>query len=151
MPKLVLAPSFAASLIFVYGFMLVTGYMSFTASQMMPRYTFVGLARYRDLFANDVWWESVRNLAWFTVPFIAVSVAIGLMLAILLDQKIRPKACCARSTCIRWRCRSSSPARPGNGSSIPAWARAPGAATRLDPSFKFDWLVDPRHGDLSAS
>lgn len=89
MPKLVLAPSFAASLIFVYGFMLVTGYMSFTASQMMPRYTFVGLARYRDLFANDVWWESVRNLAWFTVPFIGVSIAIGLMLAIFLDQRIR--------------------------------------------------------------
>ena len=52
-PKLVLAPSLAASLVFVYGFMLVTGYLSFTASTMMPRYTFTGVARYRDLFAND--------------------------------------------------------------------------------------------------
>jgi glucose/mannose transport system permease protein len=88
-PKLVLAPSLAASLVFVYGFMLVTGYMSLTPSTMMPRYTFAGLARYRDLFANDVWWESVRNLAWFALPFIVVSVAIGLTLALLLDQRIR--------------------------------------------------------------
>ena len=88
-PKLVLAPSLAASLVFVYGFMLVTGYLSFTASTMMPRYTFTGVARYRDLFANDVWWESVWNLAWFTVPFIAVSVGIGLTLALFLDQRIR--------------------------------------------------------------
>jgi len=63
--------------------------LSFTASTMMPRYTFTGVARYRDLFANDVWWESVWNLAWFTVPFIAVSVGIGLTLALFLDQRIR--------------------------------------------------------------
>lgn len=88
-PKLVLAPSLAASLVFVYGFMLVTGYMSLTPSTMMPRYNFVGLARYRDLFANDVWWESVWNLVWFTFPFIVVSMVIGLVLALLLDQRIR--------------------------------------------------------------
>ena len=35
------------------------------------------------------------------------------------------RACCGRSISIRWRCPSSSPARPGNGSSIPAsaWRR----------------------------
>jgi ABC-type antimicrobial peptide transport system permease subunit len=81
-PRLVLAPSLAASLVFVYGFLLVTGYLSLTPSTLMPRYTFVGLARYRDLFANEVWWESVQNLAWFTGPFIATSVSIGLLLAL---------------------------------------------------------------------
>lgn len=84
-----LAPSVAASLLFVYVFMLVTGYLSLTASTLMPRYQFVGLARYRELFANDVWWVSVHNLFWFGVPFIAISVGLGLFLAILLDQKIR--------------------------------------------------------------
>lgn len=89
MPQLVLAPSLAASLIFVYGFLLITGYLSFTSSTLLPRYNFVGLARYNDLFANEVWWESVRNLAWFTVPFVVVSVVLGLMLALFLDQRIR--------------------------------------------------------------
>ena len=33
-PKLVLAPSFALILIFVYGFILYTGYLSFTDSKI---------------------------------------------------------------------------------------------------------------------
>src|SRR5579863_3949816 len=89
MPKLVLSPSIAISLIFVYGFILVTGYLSLSNSTLMPRYTFVGLDRYRELFANDVWWTSARNLGWFGIPFIAICVGLGLFLAILLDQKIR--------------------------------------------------------------
>jgi glucose/mannose transport system permease protein len=88
-PALVLAPSVSVSIIFVYGFVLATGYLSFTPSTIMPRYSLVGLDRYRDLFSNDVWWESVSNLAWFTVPFIVGSSAFGLLLAILMDQRIR--------------------------------------------------------------
>lgn len=89
MPKLVLSPSLAASLVFVYIFMLMTGYLSFTSSTLMPRYQFVGLARYRELFANDVWWTAVANLGYFSVPFILVTIALGLLLALLLDQRVR--------------------------------------------------------------
>ncbi len=88
-PKLVLSPSIAISLVFVYGFILVTGYLSLSNSTLMPRYTFVGLDRYRELFENDVWWTAAKNLGWFGVPFIAVCVGLGLFLAILLDQRIR--------------------------------------------------------------
>jgi glucose/mannose transport system permease protein len=55
----------------------------------MPRYTLVGLDRYRDLFSNDVWWESVNNLAWFSVPFVVGATVFGLILAIMMDQRIR--------------------------------------------------------------
>ena len=55
----------------------------------MPRYEFVGLDRYRELFDNDVWWTSAANLGWFGIPFIAICVGLGLFLAILLDQQIR--------------------------------------------------------------
>ncbi|MEA3118358.1 MAG: glucose/mannose transport system permease protein [Paraburkholderia sp.] len=89
MPKLVLAPSVAISLVFVYGFIAVTGYLSLSKSRLMPNYTFVGLDRYVELFHNDVWWTSAKNLGWFAIPFIGVCVALGLFLAILLDQKIR--------------------------------------------------------------
>ncbi|MGV2288856.1 sugar ABC transporter permease [Trinickia sp. YCB016] len=88
-PKLVLSPSIVISLIFVYGFILITGYLSLSNSTLMPRYTFVGLDRYRQLFENDVWWTSAKNLGWFGIPFIAICVGLGLFLAILLDQKIR--------------------------------------------------------------
>nr|WP_201762679.1 sugar ABC transporter permease [Paraburkholderia hospita] len=89
MPKLVLSPSILISLVFVYGFILVTGYLSLSTSRLMPRYDFAGFARYAELFDNDVWWTSAANLGWFGIPFIAVCVGLGLFLAILLDQKIR--------------------------------------------------------------
>ncbi len=88
-PRLVLAPSIVMSLVFVYGFIIVTGYLSLTRSRLMPNYTFDGISRYTELFANDVWWTSAANLAWFGIPFIAICMALGLFLAILLDQKIR--------------------------------------------------------------
>ena len=88
-PRLMLSPSLAASILFVYIFLFVTGYLSFTPSTLMPRYNFVGLARYRELFANDVWWTAVSNLAWFSVPFVTISIAVGLALALMLDQRIR--------------------------------------------------------------
>jgi glucose/mannose transport system permease protein len=88
-PKLVLSPSIVISLVFVYGFIFITGFLSLSNSRLMPRYEFVGLDRYRELFDNDVWWTSAANLAWFGIPFIAICVGLGLFLAILLDQRIR--------------------------------------------------------------
>jgi glucose/mannose transport system permease protein len=88
-PKLVLAPSIVISIVFVYGFIFITGFLSLSNSRLMPRYEFVGLDRYRELFDNDVWWTSAANLGWFGIPFIAICVALGLFLAILLDQRIR--------------------------------------------------------------
>nr|WP_176954091.1 sugar ABC transporter permease [Paraburkholderia sartisoli] len=88
-PKLVLAPSVLISLVFVYGFILVTGYLSLSNSRLMPSYAFVGLDRYRELFQNDVFWTSAANLGWFGIPFIGICIGLGLFLAILLDQQIR--------------------------------------------------------------
>jgi glucose/mannose transport system permease protein len=88
-PKLVLSPSIVISLVFVYGFILITGYLSLSSSRLMPRYDFSGFDRYAELFDNDVWWTSAKNLGWFGIPFIAICVGLGLFLAILLDQKIR--------------------------------------------------------------
>ena len=88
-PKLVLAPSVVISLIFVYGFIAITGYLSMSNSRLMPRYDFVGFDRYRELFDNDVFWTSAANLGWFGIPFIGICIGLGLFLAILLDQQIR--------------------------------------------------------------
>lgn len=88
-PKLVLAPSLAATLVFVYGFILYTVYLSFTNSKMLPKYDWVGLANYSKLFALSHWWTAVTNLAIFASLYILICTAIGLLLAIFLDQKIR--------------------------------------------------------------
>ena len=89
LPKLVLAPSFATTVIFVYGFILFTIYLSFTDSRMLPSYGLVGFENYSKLFRLSHWDIAVWNLAIFGILYIAICSVIGLFLAILLDQKIR--------------------------------------------------------------
>ena len=89
LPRLVLAPTLLLSLIFVYGFIAFTGYLSMTRSHIMPNFTFTGLNEYVELFGIDRWWVSASNLGIFGGLFIFFCLAIGLLLAIFLDQKIR--------------------------------------------------------------
>jgi glucose/mannose transport system permease protein len=89
LPKLVLAPSFAVTLLFVYGFILFPVVLSFTGSKMLPRYDFVGLQNYRKLFALEHWHIALGTIAVFASLYIVICTAVGLMLAIFLDQKIR--------------------------------------------------------------
>jgi glucose/mannose transport system permease protein len=89
LPKLVLSPTLAASLVFVYGFILWTAYLSLTESRLLPNFEFAGLVQYERLFENERWWTAAANLGIFGGLFIGISLAIGLLIAILLDQKIR--------------------------------------------------------------
>jgi glucose/mannose transport system permease protein len=89
LPKLVLGPTLLCALVFVYGFILWTGWLSFTESRLLPRYEFAGLVQYVALFANERWWTALGNLAIFGTLFIVVCLVTGLLLAILLDQRIR--------------------------------------------------------------
>jgi len=89
LPKIVLAPSTAAILIFVYGFIAFTVVLSFTDSKMMPSAEWVGFDNYVTLFKLSHWTTSLKNLAIFATLYIVICTAIGLMLAIFLDQKIR--------------------------------------------------------------
>jgi glucose/mannose transport system permease protein len=89
LPKIVLGPTLLCALIFIYGFILWTAWLSFTESRLLPRYDFAGLVQYIALFENERWWTALRNLAVFGSLFIAVCLGTGLLLAILLDQRIR--------------------------------------------------------------
>jgi len=89
LPKLVVAPTFVAALVFIYGFMLWNAWLSFSTSRMLPKYDWAGTIQYKKLFANDRWWVAAENLLVFGSLFIVICLALGLMLAIFLDQKIR--------------------------------------------------------------
>ncbi len=90
LPKIVLAPSFAVILVFVYGFIVFTGFLSFSGSKLLPDFsTWVGFGNYARLFSHPNWIVSLKNLVIFSALYIAVCSAMGLGLAILLDQKIR--------------------------------------------------------------
>jgi len=89
LPRLVLAPSFAVILVFVYGFILWTIYLSFTHSRMLPVYQITGFDSYERLFGQPSWWMALKNIAIFGILYVGICMALGLALAILLDQKIR--------------------------------------------------------------
>ncbi len=89
LPCLVIAPGFIAAFAFIYGLMLWNGYLSVSTSRLLPNYTFAGLIQYERLFESDRFWVAVKNMAVFGTLFIGGATLLGLLLAILLDQKIR--------------------------------------------------------------
>lgn len=89
LPRIVVAPSFLVILLFVYGFIAYTGYLSLTDSKMLPSNTIIGFGNYVKLWALPHWWRAISNLAIFASLYIVICSVMGLGLAILLDQKIR--------------------------------------------------------------
>jgi glucose/mannose transport system permease protein len=89
---LVLLPSFIAIAIFVYGFIAITFYVSLSNWRTVKPDTSVRqplFQTYSDLFATPRFQSDLRNTLVFTVVFIALSVAIGLGLAILVDHNLK--------------------------------------------------------------
>ena len=142
LPKIVLAPSFAITLVFVYGFILWTVYLSFTRSRILPIYDLVGFDAYYRLWSQPNWYMAIKNLAIFGVLYISLCIAIGLFIAILMDQRIRaegvlrpiflyPMALSFVVTGTAWK-----------------WFLNPGLGLEKTmhnlgwESFKFDWLIN---------
>ena len=91
LPRLVMAPSLLVVLVGVYLFIAWTGWISLSSSKMVPRYDFVGLEQYYRLWATPRWHTAVANLFIFSSLFLIVTIGVGLIMAILLDQSIRAK------------------------------------------------------------
>jgi len=92
---LIVLPSILLIAIFVYGFIGWTAAVSFSEwDGIVPDYTWAGFENYNQLFNSasvagrrftiDLW-----NTLFFTIFFLLICIAIGLLLAILLDQKIK--------------------------------------------------------------
>lgn len=76
--------------VFVYGFIAWTGFVSLSNwNKLSPDYTLVGFRNYVELFNHFRFQIDMRNLAVFTALFVTVSLVIGFLLAVLLDQRIR--------------------------------------------------------------
>jgi glucose/mannose transport system permease protein len=143
LPKLVVSPLFAASLVFVYGFIAWTVYISFTRSGVMPNYGLAGIIQYERLWDTPRWYVALSNLFIFSSLFMVGCTLIGILLAIMLDQRIRiegtiraiylyPMALSFIVTGTAWKWILN----PGLG--IEHFMRGMGFDT-----FTFDWLVNP--------
>jgi glucose/mannose transport system permease protein len=92
---LIVLPSIVLIAVFVYGFIGWTATVSFSQwDGVEPDYTWAGLDNYRQLFNRDSvagkrFTIDLWNTLFFTLFFLAICVVAGLLLAILLDQKIK--------------------------------------------------------------
>jgi len=83
------SPSLIAVGIFVYAFIIWTILISFSASKMVPDFTWVGFLNYWKLWQFGPWRLAVGNFVIFSVLYVGIGLALGLFLAILIDQRIR--------------------------------------------------------------
>ncbi|AXI49319.1 ABC transporter permease (plasmid) [Sulfitobacter sp. SK012] len=143
MPKIVLAPSFIAVMVFVYGFIAWTAWVSLTRSRLMPRYELDSFIQYERLADSPRFETAMVNLAIFGTLFIVIAMVLGLLLAILLDQKIRtegairtiylyPMALSMIVTGTAWKWILNP--ELGIEATVKGWGFA---------NFEFNWLVDP--------
>jgi len=90
MSQLVLSPSVALVAIFLYGFIAWTAAISMTNSKASPKFDqFVGLEQYARLFETPRWNVAFSNMFLFGFLFLVVTIGLGLLIAILIDQRIR--------------------------------------------------------------
>jgi len=87
---LLVLPSLVVIAVFVYGFIGFTAFASLTRwDNLVPDFSFVGLENYVRLFNTQRFQIDLRNTVTFTSLFLATSLALGFLLAVLLDRRIR--------------------------------------------------------------
>lgn len=141
-PYAALSPLALFVLVGYIGSILWTLKVSLTNSRTLPSDTFVGLEQYSRLFNNERWMTSLDHLALYGVFFVVASMALGGLLAVFIDRRVRaegvlrtvflyPYAMSFVATGVVWQWILT----PGSG--IDRLARQIGFA-----DFRFEWLVD---------
>src|SRR6201996_6472567 len=132
----------AATVLWVYvGSVLWSMCISVSSSRTLPIADYRGLRPYIPVFRSERWTLSLQNMALFGVLFIVGCLAIGFLLAVFIDQRVRgegvlrtiflyPYAMSFVATGLVWQWMIN----PGLG--LQATVRSWGL-----PNFTFDWIV----------
>ncbi len=87
---LLLLPSVVAVGVFVYGFIAWTAYVAVSNwNSFVPDLSFAGARNFVALFQSFRFQIDLRNTAVFTVTFVLGCLVLGLVLAVVLDQRVR--------------------------------------------------------------
>lgn len=89
LPVVVLAPSLAATFLYVFVFTAWTLYISLSNSSSLPSYGFVGVKNFVSLWNNRRWNIAYTNLFLFSAFYVVFAMMVGLLLAILIDQRVK--------------------------------------------------------------
>ena len=87
---LFIAPTVILFAVFVLGPLVASFYWSFTEYNGIHSPKWVGLANYKTILFDDPrFWKSIRNTIFYTAGVIPPGVALSLLLAMAVNQKIR--------------------------------------------------------------
>ena len=89
LPHLVIWPPLLMSCAYVLLFSAWTIWVSFTRSTLLPEYSWAGTRNYTAMLASRNWQVAYSNLFIYGALFVVGTMAIGLLLAVLIDQRIR--------------------------------------------------------------
>ena len=87
--KIALTPTILVMLGCYYASITWTVYISMTRSFLLPVYHFAGAAQYERLFATPRWQVAYTNMFLFGGLDILGTLAVGVLLAVLLDRSVR--------------------------------------------------------------
>jgi len=87
---LLISPWLIGLLLFVLGPMVASLVFSFTRWDLLSPATFIGLQNYEKMFTRDpLFWQSLKVTAIYTCVYVPMELAGGLVLALLLNQRLR--------------------------------------------------------------
>jgi len=86
-----LAPFLVLLLVFVLWPVVNAFWLSFHAYDLFAKPRWVGLSNYRMLLQQGDFWISLRNTVFYTLGVVIAQTALALLLALMMDQRIRGK------------------------------------------------------------
>lgn len=69
--------------------LFMSAYYSLTSYSILEPGEWVGFNNYTMLFKDEVFWTSIYNTLYFTFIFVPLSIVVGVILALMLNLKIR--------------------------------------------------------------
>jgi multiple sugar transport system permease protein len=81
------APAFVLMCLLLLGPLLGVIALSFTDYQLgSPAFSWIGIAHYQEMFADKVFWTSLRNTLTYVAIVVPAAVALGLGVALLIES-----------------------------------------------------------------
>jgi ABC-type sugar transport system permease subunit len=88
-PFLFILPMLLGLILFRFGPIIASFLISFTDWRGTRPPNFIGLGNYQELFTSPVFWTVLGNTIQFTLMFVPGVMILGLMLALLVNQKLK--------------------------------------------------------------
>jgi multiple sugar transport system permease protein len=83
-----IAPWVVGFLAFLAGPIAASAYLSLTSYDIIHPSSFIGLQNYSDLFADDLFWQSLKVTTIYSLFSVPLGIALALGVAVMLNQKI---------------------------------------------------------------